>query len=207
MNKDEFKKIAMAMKTAYPNSNAFQDTGSMDIWYMMLGDLPYEIVQPAILEHISTNKFPPSIAEIREKSTNLTVLQIPDWGESWEKVLKSIGRFGYMQEHKALESLDEITKKCVRRIGYQNLCASENITADRANFRMMYELEAQRQKIDNQLPSQLRTQKHEIISQLTQNIKVQIEKKEEPQRVKVSADMERVNKLINNLKSGGNSDV
>jgi hypothetical protein len=200
MNKEEFKKIAMAIKTAYPNSNVFQDTGSMDIWFMMLSDLPYEIVQPAVLEHISTNKFAPSIAEVREKCAGLTSLQIPDWGEAWESVLKAIRRFGYMQEQEAYGTLDEITKKCVKRIGYQNICASENITADRANFRMMYEQEAQRQKTDNQLPLKLRNQKQQMLSQLVENISVHIEQKEEPKRVKVNADMDQVNTLIENLK-------
>lgn len=169
MTKDEFKKIALAISTAYPNTQAFNSQDGMNIWYMMLSDLDYNIVQPAVLEHISTNKFPPSIAEIREKCTTYTSLPTLDWGEAWERVLYAIRKFGYMDEFGALNYMDEITRKCVKRIGYMNICTSENITADRANFRMIYEQEVNKRKTEGQLPLQLRTQKQQMISKLVES--------------------------------------
>ena len=35
--------------------------------------------------------------------------------------------------------MDELTAETVRRIGWQQICESENIDALRANFRMVYE--------------------------------------------------------------------
>lgn len=201
MTESEFTKIALAIKTSYPNAKVLADKAAMDIWFMMLSDIPYSIAQPAVLEHVSTNKFPPSIAEIREKCAGFISLPIMDYGEAWENVLLAIRRFGYMQETEALESLEEITRRCVKRLGFQNICASENITADRANFRMIYEAEANRKKVDNQIPRQLLNQKQQMISNLVESTNKQIEKKVvETIEDKELANMEKVNKLLNEFR-------
>lgn len=174
MNKEEFKKIAMAIKSTFPNSPILSDSYAMDIWYTMLQDLDYKVCQNSVLELIGTSKFPPTIAEIREKSTNYTSLPVKDWGEAWENVLMAIRKFGYMQELQALEYMDDLTRKCVKRIGFQNICMSENISADRANFRMIYETESNRRKVDNQLPLQLKTEKKQMIDQLINSTAKQI---------------------------------
>jgi hypothetical protein len=172
-------KIATAIKTSYPAVNVLKDKASMNIWYMMLSDIDYQICQNAVLELISTLKFPPTIAEIREKCSMLTSLPVKDWGEAWEEVLMAIRRFGYPQELEAMNSLDDLTRKCVKRISYQNICMSDNISADRANFRMIYETEAQRKRTDNQLPLSLKTEKQIMLDRLISETSKQIEAKED----------------------------
>lgn len=175
MDKQEFSKIALAIKAAYPNFSILQDNASMDIWYTMVADIPYNIAQPATLELLSSNKYPPSIAEFREKCTTYTSLPTKDYGEAWESVLRAIRKFGYMQEIEALNSLDDITRKCVKRLGFQNICMSENITADRANFRIIYENELKQVKDSNQIPIQLRNQKQQMISELINSTSLKLE--------------------------------
>ena len=68
--------------------------------------------------------------------------------------MRAVSRFGMYNQAEALESLDELTRKCTKRLGFGNICTSENITADRANFRMIYEQEANRKKTDNHTISQ-----------------------------------------------------
>ena len=179
MTEQEFMKIAATIKTSYPAVNVLKDKASMNIWYMMLSDIDYKVCQNAVLELISTLKFPPTIAEIREKCSMLTSLPVKDWGEAWEDVLMTIRKFGYPQELEAMNSLDELTRKCVKRIGYQNICMSDNISADRANFRMIYETEAQRKKTDNQLPLSLKTEKQIMLDRLISETSKQIEAKED----------------------------
>ena len=199
MTQQEFLTIVATIKAAYPNSNVMPDKNSMNVWYTMLKDLDYKYVHIAVTDHISNNKFVPTIAEIREKATVLTRAPIKDWGESWESVLMAVRRYGYMQETEALESMDEITRRCTKRIGFQNICMSENITADRANFRMIYEQEASRQKASNQLPLGIRTQKENILNSLIETTTKKIEHKEEKREVK-TADMKHVEELINELR-------
>lgn len=174
MNKQEFAQIAGAIKTAYPAVNVLNDKQSMDIWYTMLSDLDYKVCQMAVLELISTSKFPPTIAEIREKCSQLIAPPIKDWSEAWEDVIRSIGKYGMYQAQEALASFDELTRKCVNRIGYVNICMSENIAADRANFRMIYEAEVQRKRAENQLPLALRTEKQKMLDALVNDTVKQI---------------------------------
>lgn len=200
MDKEEFKKIAIAINTAYPKSNVLHSTAALDIWFMMLSDLPYEVVQAATLEYISTGKFPPTIAEIRDKCSGYIQVPIRDWSEAWENILKAIRKFGYMQEINALESLDDITRTCVKRLGYQNICMSGNITADRANFREIYEGEAKRRKEQSKIPLLLQKQKEEMIGLLIKNTTQQIEKKEEILQNTKSFNREFVSELLNDLR-------
>ena len=51
-----------------------------------------------------------------------------------------------------MESMSEITKQCVKRLGYQNLCRSESIEVDRANFRMIFDQVANREHEKAKLP-------------------------------------------------------
>lgn len=210
MDKQEFGKIAAAIKVAYPNFTVLQDNAAKDVWYTMLADIPYSIAQPATLELLSSNKYPPSIAEFREKCTSYTAMPTKDYGEAWGNVLMAIRKFGYMQELEALDSLDETTRKCVKMIGYQNLCMSENITADRANFRMIYDNEATRAKNNNQIPLQLRNQKQIMLDELTNITALSLESKKNEIHESVhkevkSANMDKVNELMNGLR--GNHEI
>ena len=174
MTKEDFKKIALAIKTTYPTSKILETQDAMNIWYTLLQDLDYRVCQNAVLELISTCKFCPTIAEIREKCSGITSLPIKDYGEAWENVMRAVSRFGMYNQTEALDSLDELTRKCTKRLGFGNICTSENITADRANFRMIYEQEANRKKTDNQLPQLVRSEKLEMIEALVNSTVKQI---------------------------------
>ena len=47
----------------------------------------------------------------------------------------------------AMESFDEVTREAVKRLGFQNICLSENIVADRARFAEIYQAIQQRKRI------------------------------------------------------------
>ena len=70
-----------------------------------------------------------------------------------------------------MERLDDITRKCVKRLGFQNLCTSENVIADRANFRMAYEQEQKAEKEIRQLPPALQQRKRELQQLTAQAVK------------------------------------
>ncbi|MBR9938953.1 hypothetical protein KE540_01385 [Lachnospiraceae bacterium Marseille-Q4251] len=166
MTTQEFATISAAIRAAWPSANIMPDRQSKEVWWTMLADLDYKPCLMALKEHMSTCKFPPSIAELREKTAGMTQAPVRDWGEAWEDVKMAIRFKGMYREQEALEQLDEITQKCVRRLGFQSLCTSENETADRANFRMIYEQEQRSQMTFRQLPPALQEQKRKL-QQLT----------------------------------------
>ena len=46
-----------------------------------------------------------------------------------------------------MESFDEVTRDAVKRLGFQNICLSENIVADRARFAEIYQAIQQRKRM------------------------------------------------------------
>lgn len=200
MNNEQFLTIAATLRAAYPNNNFLTTKDSITVWYEMLKDLDFTMCKSAAQEYISTGKFPPTIADIREKCAGYANVPIIDWSEAWETVLRMIRKFGYMEEVQALSCMDDITRTCVKRLGYQNICMSESIVSDRANFRDIYENEAKRRKEQNKIPLQLQTQRQQMIEQLIESTTVQIEQHDEPVREVKTADMEHVSELIKGLR-------
>lgn len=171
MEREQFKVLCKGMKAVYAQESFLPDADAFNVWFGLLGDLEYAVLNAAIQKYMLTNKFPPTIADLREIATSISAGDIPDWGEGWEKVLNAIRHFGFYRETEALESFDEITKTCVKRLGWRNLCLSENNNMDRANFRMIYEQLTERAKKENALPISLSN----TIKLLNQNTVKQIE--------------------------------
>ena len=153
MNKKEFAAFAMALKTYYPKEALLPNEQAVDLWFIQLKDLDYRLVETVLNKWVAVNKYSPTIADIREEAASICAGDLPDWAEGWEQVLKAISKFGMYRPQEALESMDAITRLCVERLGFVNLCLSENISADRANFRKIYEAYAERQKRENQIPA------------------------------------------------------
>ena len=139
MTRQEFSTIAMALKTYYAKEERLlPNQQSMELWFRQLEDLPAKVVETVVNLWVATNKWSPSIADIREKSAELLTGSRQDWGEAWEEVMRSVRAFGSWREKEALQTLDPLTRECVERIGFQSICASENIAVERAHFRDVY---------------------------------------------------------------------
>ena len=94
MDKQQFATISIGIKSAYPASKILEDMASMDFWYMMLKDIPYEVAENAVMEHICTNVFPPNIAEIRKLCMERCRQPVPSFDEAWGVVQKAISTYG-----------------------------------------------------------------------------------------------------------------
>ena len=55
-----------------------------------------------------------------------------------------------------MDSLSPLARQATERIGFNNLCMSENPDASRANFRMIYENLSERAKKEAQVPQTLK---------------------------------------------------
>lgn len=151
MDKHEFATWSMSLKTFYPRETILPNEQAMKLWFRELHDIPFNVAEAALRKWVQTNKWSPSIAEIREMCASVARPEIPDWGEAWEQTLHAIRRFGSYRQKEALDSLDQITRKAVERLGFRDLCMSENTMADRANFRMIYETLAKREQTKHQI--------------------------------------------------------
>ena len=156
MTKKEFATFAMALKTYYPRETLLPNDASMELWFNQLKDIPYDVAEISLNKWVSLNKWSPSIADIREMSSTVTMGESPEWGEAWEQVLRAIRRYGSYNVAQALDSMDDLTRRTVERLGFREICMSENIAVDRANFRMVYENLQNRQKENNKLSLELK---------------------------------------------------
>lgn len=152
----EFAYLANLIRTTYPREKIFPNNESMEIWFEMLQDIPFQAASAGLKKWIATEKWSPSIADIREMAVSVTSLPTPDWGQGWQEVIKAIGRYGYMRESEALASMSPQTAEAVKRIGWQAICESENPETLRAQFRQVYEISEKREKQDAQLPQSLK---------------------------------------------------
>lgn len=150
MNREEFAMFAAALRTYYPKESILPNSQAMSLWYERLKDIPYKVAETALNEWVDTNKWPPTIADIREKSSTIVNGEIEDWGAAWEETIRAIRKYGVYNMEDALNSLSPMARKITQQIGYKHLCLSEDMTQDRANFRMMYEQAAKREKLSSQ---------------------------------------------------------
>lgn len=155
MEREEFKILCKGMKAVYTQPTFLPDADAFNIWFQMLQDIPYNVASAAIQKYMLTNKFPPTIADIREQAATVVNGEVPLWSDGWDQVLKAIRKYGSYNQAAALESLDPITRQCVERLGYMELCRSENVMADRANFRMIFQQIAERKAEQAKLPMTL----------------------------------------------------
>lgn len=156
MTKDEFKILAKGMKAVYTQPSFLPDADALNVWYSLLQDLPYDVCNVAIQKYMMTETRIPTIADIRNLCASVTEGERPLWSDGWDEVMRAMRRYGSYNEIEALESMSEITRQCVRRLGYQNLCRSEEIGVDRANFRLIFEQVANREYEKAKLPGSMR---------------------------------------------------
>ena len=75
MTQKEATQILAILKAAYPNSyrgmSKEEAIGTVNVWATQFRDMPVNVVMIAVNKLISTNTFPPSISEVKEKIRSL----------------------------------------------------------------------------------------------------------------------------------------
>jgi len=178
MTKRDVLGLLAILQANYPRFYADMTTEALQIcaetWTLMLSDITCEVATIALQRLIATSKFLPTIAEMRESISAVQNPNLPDAGEAWSEVIQAIRNYGYYNPTEGMASLREPVRQVVQRMGWRDLCMSENSMADRAHFLRIYESMGKRTKEQNQLPTALK----ETIAQIGQsmNMNNQIDK-------------------------------
>lgn len=164
IDKASFARIMAGLRAAYPRFKLAETVESLELWHKKLQGYDYEILSTAVSYWIDQERFPPSIADIKSLcEPKESPLEESDWGTSWGYAMRSIKYYGYYRENEAMEYLKEndfMAYKVMRRLGFQSVCLSEDISRERANFRMMFEsIEKRDKRIKDycKLPERLRS--------------------------------------------------
>lgn len=104
MTKAETTKVLAILKAAYPNTfkgmSGEDANATVNVWAAQFSNIPVSVVMIAVNKLISTNVFPPTITEVKEKIRSL-------YWEAW----------GMINQHKnGLQPLDEKTLAVTQEI-------------------------------------------------------------------------------------------
>lgn len=132
---DEMEFVLSQLFSAYVNAKV--DEGTVAIYTRLLADIPVGDLQTVIDQAIAESRFLPSVAELRDRYHALTrTLGQPSASEAWGEVMAQIRAVGYIGTPTFSH---DVTAQVVRHLGWRDLCASENVVADRAHFMRMYD--------------------------------------------------------------------
>lgn len=149
MKPSEAAELVASIMAAYPNAQTSNATSR--VYESMLSDLDKDVANAAVAVLLQTSKFMPSVAEIRSTAVELENGGCAPGGEQWGVVLDCIHRYGaYRTPGVDFRFNDSVTAKCVRALGWQEICLSENHPADRARFIELYDklaAQAQRERV------------------------------------------------------------
>lgn len=115
MTREEFKVLVKGMKAVYSDPKFIADQDAFNVWYEMLKDLPYQQASTAVHKYMLTEKFPPTIADIRTKATEIVspVEEQMSELEAWSLVYKAICNSNYHAD----EEFSKLPKACQRAVG------------------------------------------------------------------------------------------
>lgn len=107
MTRSEFVLFVQTIEAFYPKARLFKDSTEMELWFRNLSDLPYPLVSTAIIKWGRTQKFSPSISEIRKGAT-----AIRHWILCQQIIRKSLGQPYFLPDELVSEKrlLDECQK-------------------------------------------------------------------------------------------------
>lgn len=135
METREISRIVRVLRAAYPDKNIRPET--VEVYIRCLSDLPVAALEGAVLAHISENKWFPTVAELREAALQLLPGgQLPTALEAWAEVTKQVELVGWYGQPTFSHPVIE---QAVKALGWNRICESENVVAERAHFLRLYE--------------------------------------------------------------------
>lgn len=160
MTKKEMIIILATLKEAYKD---FQVTeNKVNLWHELLGDLDFQATKAAVMKLILTNTFPPAISEIRKAVVEVTQPKVLNSMEALEEVTNAIKEYGSYDVESAFNSMNSLTKRTVKAMGWNNICSSESPEVWRGEFLKIYSQLQKRAEEDNLLPEGLKAQIKEL---------------------------------------------
>lgn len=200
---DDFCVVMKILKTAYPSNNFLPDEYATNLWYKALQDIPYPTLNRAATNYIMTNRFPPTIADIRELAYKCDPtsngMTIPS--AAWNQFIRALRRSYAPDSEQVWEQLPETTKLVVggystfRQWGNMSIESLESV--QRPMFIKRFEEYQRREMQNNSLPEAVRMKLPTLPAEPK---RVQIEDKRTGDGVEAPAD--RLQELRKRLGNG-----
>lgn len=163
MTKTETAALFALISTLFPREDAFRNARKETVaaWAEMLQDIPFDHAKAAVKASVAASPFPPSIAEIRDYATRLNgprrLTAEEAWGIASECIrtygTKTVPKAGFVDqkyefvrfgepvrvrpsglEYEAKRHCPEDVWALLQRMGWKDICESENPDVVRGQF-------------------------------------------------------------------------
>lgn len=158
MSREEFAIIVKGLKAVYTSANFMPDKDSFDVWFAMLGDLDYKVVSIAAQQYMMTEKFPPTIADLRNKCADIVAPVEINEMEAWAMVSRAIRDSTYHAQER-FDAFPEAVKKAVGspdNLRAWGMSEDFNENVAQSHFIATYRLCVKREKEYQALPEQMK---------------------------------------------------
>ena len=150
MTRDETTVIMLAMKSTYPSfyrdMSKDEVRAAIDIWTEMFAEDSAAIVTQAVKALMTTLKFPPTIADVKDKIRMLTEKPSMTEHEAWNQVKRAI-QGAYYEGQRNFDNLPEDIKAVVgtpkQLAEWGQMDESEVNTVVASNFMRSYKVKQQ----------------------------------------------------------------
>lgn len=140
MTKQEFFVLTNEMKAVYAGQKFIPDKVSMEVWYKLLCDIPFDLAEKAVVKYMQTEKFPPTPADIRSLAEEINRGSEMGEAEAWAMVYKAICRSNYESEEQ-FDKLPPMIQKAVGSARQLRTWAADsdfNSSVESSNFKRAY---------------------------------------------------------------------
>lgn len=139
MTPSEIDELLMMLVAAYPNMKVTDATTKL--YEVTLADLDEGLARRAVIRIITTSKFPPTIAEIREACSLQSAGPVRSGADAYGVLMEAVRRHGRCYGEPAPEFSDPLIAKCIGVWGsWNDLCNSPSADpGGRARFIELYD--------------------------------------------------------------------
>jgi hypothetical protein len=138
---EEAAKLVYVAASVFPAKQDSNLALTAKTWMMILSDIPYQVAEAALIKVLSTSKFFPVPADIREMA--LSFVPGPPsaenaWGEVRDYISSGHNEIQYQYNGVKPEWSDPLIEKTVSQIGLREMFNCENINILMAQFIKIY---------------------------------------------------------------------
>lgn len=168
----EFAKLAANIKTYFPRDNVLPSDRAMTLWYESLKDLDADAVMTGLKKYVLTNKFPPSISDLRSYAVRPAGKEEISETHAWNLVYQALGNsIGHAEEE--FDKLPEVVQRAVHSPGQLREWAKMDIRTVNSviysNFLRAYSAAVVRQREDDNMPEYLKELEADIAARLARS--------------------------------------
>lgn len=156
MDKKQIINLLGIAAANFPNMQERDLRPTAILWEKALNDIDYPTAEKALIKVLSTSKFFPTVAEIREAANQITNPRLMDAMEAWYLIGQAIKKFGFYKQDEGMASLPPDVREMAKRFTWRELCLNDNPDTMRAQFRMAWETQSKRENELRQLPMEIR---------------------------------------------------